>query len=396
MGYVELLRRPGALPVAGALVLAWLSFGAVSLSILLAVAHAEGSFRSAGIAVAAFSLGSGAFAPLRGRTVDRRGLPVLLLFGGAHGAALVALALLAGGSAPLAVLAAAAGLAGATAPPLVATARKSWSSVVEEGLLRRAYALTSLIGDVALVAAPAAAGAVAAWSTSTALVLCAACAVGATAVLTRTRTAEHGVVETAHARAASPIRSPRFRVVLTVSVALGLALGLVEVTVPTLVAAAGERSLTGVVLAAFALGSVAGGLWFGRISWKLEAEDRYLLAVGALALALVPLAFAHPVWLLALLLVMAGSAFGPATISLFEALDVLAADTAVEAFTWVTTAEAAGTAAGATLAGYVLAAGQWLPFTISAGSLAVPAAVALGVRRITASAVATPPAEAEG
>jgi predicted MFS family arabinose efflux permease len=327
-----------------------------------------------------------------GRAVDRRGLPVLLLFAAAYGAALVALALLAAGSAPLALLAVAAGLAGATAPPLVASARKSWSTVVEEGLLRRAYALTSLIGDAALVAAPAVAGAIAVWSTSATLALCAACAIAAAAVLAQTRPAERDTAEPARPQPASPIRSRRFRAILAVSTALGLALGLVEVTVPALVSAGGERSLTGAVLAAFALGSVAGGLWFGRVPWKAAAEDRYLVAVGALALALVPLAFAHPIWLLALLLIVAGSAFGPATVSLFEALDVLAADSAIEAFTWVTTAEAAGTAAGAALAGYTLAAAaQWLPFTIAAASLAVPAAAVLAARRLGGGKAAARP-----
>jgi ABC-2 type transport system permease protein len=59
-------------------------------------------------------------------------------------------------------------------------------------------------------------------------------------------------------------------------------------------------------------------------------------------------------------LVIAGVGFGPATIALFEAVDVFAAQSATEALTWVTTAGALGTALGASASGFAsIRLGSW-------------------------------------
>src|SRR5205823_6802448 len=69
---------------------------------------------------------------------------------------------------------------------------------------------------------------------------------------------------------------------LAVSVALGIALGLVEVAVPAAATRWGDATYSGILLGMFALGSVGGGLWFGHRHWRRPAEQRYLLAVVAL------------------------------------------------------------------------------------------------------------------
>ncbi|MGI8421542.1 MAG: MFS transporter, partial [Gaiellaceae bacterium] len=79
--YRALLGLPAARRLLAALAFAWLSFGMVGLAVLLAALRASGSYAVAGAAVAAFSVGAGALAPVRGQLVDRRGgrqtLPVL-------------------------------------------------------------------------------------------------------------------------------------------------------------------------------------------------------------------------------------------------------------------------------------------------------------------------------
>src|SRR6266496_1842894 len=94
--YVALLGRPRARRLLGALAAAWLSFGMVGLAVFLSVHRATASFGIAGVGVAAFSIGSGALAPLRGRVLDRRGvrrwLPIFATF---YGLSLALLALFA-------------------------------------------------------------------------------------------------------------------------------------------------------------------------------------------------------------------------------------------------------------------------------------------------------------
>lgn len=394
--YRALLGQRSARRLLAALCAAWLSFGIVGLAVFLAARGATGSDGQAGVVVAAFSAGSGLLAPLRGRLVDRHGvLPWLPLLAAGYSVSLGSFALLAGSGAGAWPLAACAVAAGASAPPLVGTARSLWIEAVEESLVRRAYALTSLIGDVGLVVAPAISGllfVLVDWSplalAATAALLAVALLVRATSVHSRDAGAESVEIRPGPAPAgASLLRDGAMRTILLVSIALGAALGLVEVAVPAAAARWGEEGLSGPLLAAFAGGSVVGGLWFGRRDWKAPARSRYLGAVAVLAVALAPPALAGGPATLAPLLVVAGLGYGPATISLFEALDLVAPSRAIEAFTWVTTAEALGAAAGAAASGWsVESIGTWAPFVIGSGVLLVVAGPALvGARVGTAS-----------
>lgn len=384
--YLGLLGWPGARRLLLALVGAWLSFGMVGLAVFLAVHRASRSAPLAGVAVAAFSIGSGALAPARGRVIDRHGVwPWLVVLAGGYGAWLLALILAAHTHVPRWWLAVCAGGAGASAPPLIASIRSQWACVVDTTLLRRAYALMSLLGDFGLVTAPALGGilfAVAPWSP---LAGCAIAAVVAAAVAAHhaPTVGRSGGPHTDR----SPLASAALRVLLAVSVALGAALGLVQVAVLAAATRWGVTASAGFLLGAFALGSVTGALWFGRRPWQRPPHQRYLLAVLALAPAVAPPLLAHNAVVLAPLLLVAGLGYGPATISLFEALDVLAPRKPTQAFTWVTTAQALGTAAGAGAAGAAsVRLGTWAPFAIASVVLAASAAAALLWQRTTVAA----------
>ena len=137
---------------------------------------------------------------------------------------------------------------------------------------------------------------------------------------------------------------------------------------------------SGLLLGAFAAGSILGGAFFGTRSWRGTAPQRYLLTALVLALLLLLLPLAASPAALAGLLVVAGLAFGPATVSLYETIDVVAPRAAAtEALTWITTAEAVGMAAGAAGAGLLAtSAGPRYAFLAAAAVVAAPASVALG------------------
>jgi MFS family permease len=314
--------------------------------------------------VAAFSVGAGALAPLRGRLVDRHGRRALLPFAGGYALALVSADVVAARGASVWPLAVLAGLAGASAPPLVAALRAAWSSAVEAPLVRRGYALTSIVGDTGAVAAPALASALFVVSAWAPLAVCAAAAVwAATSRIPHVVTSEPGRG-----------RPPAW--LLAVSIALGTALGLVEIGAPAAAAHWNEQVAAGPILAAFALGSIAGGLWAGRRPGGAP-RGRYLAAVTVLGAALAPAAAARDVLELAAALAVAGLAFGPATIALFEALDAYAPASPTAALTWVTTAEALGTAVGAAAAGALAGrVGEASPFAAASAVLVVAAVTA--------------------
>jgi MFS family permease len=376
--YRALVAQPSARRLLAALAVAWVSFGGVSLAVLLAVRRSTGSYAAAGAAAAGFSLGSALVAPARGRLVDRRGGRVLPALAGAYGVALALLALLARATTPAWALVAVATAAGASAPPLVASARGAWSTIVEGALLRRAYAATAAVGDAALVGAPAVAGLLCAWTPVAALAVCAVAAPAAALVEARFV----GAGGSGGAGDGRSRLSGGFTVLLAVSVALGASLGLVEVAIPAKATGWHHAPLAGVLLGCFALGSIAGGLLAGRLAGAAPPLRRYLVAVLGIAVALVPPVTASGPLALGLLLVLCGLGYGPATVALFECLDGETGVGATEALTWVTTAEAVGSAAGAAAGGLLVThVASGAPFPVAVAALALPAVAALLISR---------------
>jgi MFS family permease len=362
-----------------ALSAACISFGMAGLTLLLTVQHATGSYPDGGFAVACFALAAGLSAPVRGRLVDRRGakrwLPALAL-----GYAFALVAIDVGGrlGAPLWLLLVCALGVGGSTPPLFSSARAVWPQAVEPHLLRRGYALTSLLGDIGQVAGPTLAGLLFLISPWLAPIVCAATGLLGAALSVPTR-------DPAHTRVPRPMprlfASRALLALLGISIAFGASQGIVQVAVPTAAGRWHHPSLAGPLLASFALGSVLGALWFGTRHWRRPVIDRYLIAVGALGVLTAPAALATNPAALAPLLLLAGFAFGPATVSMFETLDAVAPGSGTEALTWVTTAEAGGSSAGSALAG-VLAVhtGTWAPFLIASVIVVIPAGAALSLR----------------
>lgn len=379
--YLALVRLAPARRLLYALSAAGLSFGMVALTVLLTVERSTGSYPDGGFAVAAFALAAGVSAPVRGRLVDRRGartwLPVLSV---GYAAALVALDLVAQADGPAWLLVGLGGLTGLTTPPLFASARVVWAQAVDPALVRRGYALTSLLHDLGQVAGPALASLLFLVSTWIGAIACGVAAVAAGLLSLPTRDPAHYT----HDPHPMPnlLRSRPLLGLLAVSIVLGGGEGLVQVGVPIAAARWHHSSLAGPLLASFAVGSVVGGLWYGGRHWRAPVLDRYLGSVLALGLLLAPVVLARGPVSLAPLLLLAGLAFGPATVALFETLDVVAPGSGAESLTWVTTAEAGGSAAGSALAG-VLAThgGATAPFAIASAILTAPAALALLSRK---------------
>jgi hypothetical protein len=310
--------------------------------------------------------------------VDARGPGALAVLAAAHGgaAALLVAGCLAGG-API-VLAAAAGLAGVFAPPLIATARAMWPQVAGPELAGAAHALNAGLADGAQLLSPGLTGAVAALA-SPALAL-AALVTGATSAAALLASAGWARAPAATRRASPPMWGPGLRTVVVCDAGMGVWIGALEVAVTAVAARAGAPVLAAIPLSASAVGGLAASVWSGTRRGT-DAGARYMAGcwVAAVALALTPAVGSLAG--IAVLVTLAGAGFGLLGVALFQLLDRLVpADRAVEAFTWLTTAQAAGTAAGAALAGALATGALWLV----AGS-AIAVAIAVLARRRTLS-----------
>ncbi len=350
-----ILRDRRVAAIVAASLAARLPFSIMGLATVFYVQGQTGSFAAAGLAVGAFSLTSGALAPLRGRLVDRRGMRRgLLPLGCAHAAAtlLVLLAGAVGGSAALLVLATAA--CGATAPPVNASMRSLWPSLVEPRQLDSAYGLEVVLQEISFLLGPLIAGVlISLFSTATPIAVSALLTVLGVAAIAAQRVAREW--KPAVSSAQNPLRSAGVRTIVAALAVGAVSLGVLEVAVPAFGEEHGSAASAGVLFSVMAAGSIAGGVWYGTRKWRVAAIWRF---IAASTVAIAGYALTIPASSLALFglgLLLFGVTLAPALAAVYSLLDDVAPDgTAVESVTWITTATALGAALGAAVAGVVV------------------------------------------
>ncbi|MBO9533371.1 MAG: MFS transporter [Solirubrobacteraceae bacterium] len=376
--YRALLARPGTRPLLAASSLAWFSYSIYGLGFVLVVEHGTGSFATAGAVIAAFSAGSAALAPLRGRLVDRCGRSALLAFAAVHVVALLALIAAAesGASAgPLVVLGA---LGGASAPPLIAVARSEWSRAAGPSLAPIAHGLNAALSEFAQVIGPllvAVAAGGAADPGPPVAVLLGGVLLAAVVLARAMPTSPAHPPDEAPGREASlrPPGGAGFLIVAGGELLLAIAFGALDIALPALTARDGSAADAAFPLAALAAASAAAALLSGTRATRVAPSSRFAAGLGLGAVGLALLAVLPELVPLAIACLPAGAGMGLAFAAVFELLDAVVDEhRAIEAFTWLTAAGGAGAAAGAALAGLSLAHGH-----VGHAMLVAPAAAGL-------------------
>ena len=325
--YRALLALPGArapvvLSAAGSM-----PIGMFGLGILLLARDATGSFAEAGRVVGAFSVANALGAVAQGRLMDRLGQTrVLRAAAAGHVPALVALVIAANAGAATWVLALCALCGGATFPQVPAAMRSLWGALVEEpGQRETAYAMVSIVFEVAVVTAPALVAAIVAVSSPQVAVLVAAALGAGASVAFSTTPGSRRWRGTPHEVGwLGPLGAAGMRTVFGALVAFGTAVGIVQVAVPAFAAERGSAATGGVLLAALSAGSLMGGLVYGARSWPGSAARRLVLLLVGLGAAFALLAVAGSEAALAALLVLSGLLLAPTTVIGSTLLDTVA------------------------------------------------------------------------
>ncbi len=385
--YAAVLRLPGAPALTVAGVLGRLPVGMIPLAMVLLVQQMTGSYAPAGVATAAYSLATAATAPVLGRFADRIGpVPVLLAAAIGYPVAVAALLGAVFGDAPIALVWAAAALLGTCQPPLTATVRSVWADLTAPPLtdLRQpALALETTVFEIVFVLGPLLAGVLAAVaSPAAAFVVAAVLAVGGTTTvaLGRATRAWRPHPDRRPVRGFGAAAAAGMPILLMVAVGLTFAFGIVGVTLPAFAelhaspdAAAG---VAGFLLGIWGVGSIVGGLWFGTRQFAASLPAQWAAALGAVAAGMAVLAVVPNVPLMAVALVVAGSAIAPAlTVENTLVARITPAGMTNEAYTWVGMVAFAGSAAGAAVAGVVVdrPGGVLIAFALAATSTALSA-----------------------
>ena len=176
--------------------------------------------------------------------------------------------------------------------------------------------------------------------------------------------------------------APGVQTILAVAVFMGLAFGLVEVSLPAFAEQHGSRALAGLAFASFAGGSLVGGLVIGL---RHGVDDRTRLVLFT---ALLPAGLALPLLAGSIpeicgLLFLAGLPIAPLITGAYGLVEKVApAGTHAETFAWIGTAITAGIAAGTALGGWLVDQhGVRVAIASGAGAACLAAVVASARRR---------------
>jgi MFS family permease len=383
--YRSVLSVPGFVRVFSMALIGRLPQGMTSLAILLLVRTHTGSYAAAGIAVGAYDFATAAGAPLLGRLVDRFGRArVLGPVAGAQGLMLVALVLAAHRGAGAVILIVLSAAAGALMPPIAPSMRALLRDIVSDPEVREtAYTLESVVQELVWVTGPLLVAAVIAFAEPTAAVLLSSAICISGTALFVSSPAAHGSGTRAVRRGRSPVLAiAELRALLGPIFLNGLALGAISVGLPALALHAGSRPATGLLLAVWSLGSMAGGLWYGARTWRMPLPTRYraLLLTGVVCMA--PLIAARTIPEGVVGAVLAGLCIAPVFSCQYALVGrAVPAGVETEAFTWVSSALIGGLAAGSALGGAVVAAGGVsAPFALAVAAMGLAALSAVRMR----------------
>jgi predicted MFS family arabinose efflux permease len=356
---VLLATQIGRIPQASA-PLALLLFGRQTLSLA-----------TAGLLVAGYTAGMAAGTPLLARAVDRRSQPPVVLFASLLSA--VGFLLVAAGIGGTGVLLAGAVVAGLGTPPLEACLRALWPALVPPAAVTAAYSLDIAVQEVIFVVGPLVTlAAVALAGPSAGLVAAAVLQVAGSAIYARTPAVRGWRGEAAPRHWSGPLRVPRFVLLIGGIACVGAAVGSLPVALTGYAEALSDRSVSGWLLACQAVGALIGGLLYTRA--RPGGRRRLPLFTVGFAVGYLPLMLMPGAGWMAPLTALCGLALPPLLTVAFLTADAVApAGTVVEAFAWIATAFAIGSAAGSALAGPLVDSGLRLGFGFApvAGVLAV-------------------------
>jgi MFS family permease len=385
--YLQVLRTPHALPMVLAAFIGRLPLSMVGLGCVLLVASETGSYGFGGAVAAVGAVTTALAGPVIGRLADSHGqrkvlLPVVAVFVAAGCAFLAAVK----EDWPRWTVFAAAGVAGACIPPVSSMIRVRWTHLLRGShRLPTALAMESVVDELVFIVGPvlvtflsttghATSGVVTAFTLAT---------VGSLLFAAQHRT-EPPPGGHESRKGPSAMRTNGLRVLFVVGAAVGAILGTLEIALVAFADEVGAMSLSGVLIAGLAVGSMASGIGWGAVHWHQPLRHRLAIVLVLLTVLTLPLLLIRDIWLMIPFVVLAGVAVSPSLISSFTLAEVLVPRAAVtEAFTWIGTALGLGVAVGASVAGKIVdVAGANWAFSVATVAAGVAALVVGGCQRL--------------
>ena len=394
--YRTVFRIPGAGAFCAASFVMRMPLAMYALGIVLVISAREGKYGFAGLLSACYVFGNAVGTPVLSVLVDRYGQRRLIPpVGALHAASGVAFAIMLKTGAPDWSLVLPAVVFGFSYLPVGSLVRARWSNLLAgRPELSTALSVESVLDEVIFVLGPLTATVLATQADPVlVLYLGMALVTGGGTWLTSLRATEppvHPRVE--GTRSVSALRSRGMVNLTLASVAMGAVFASAEVSMVAFCGQHGKRPLSGLVLAAIAVGSALSGFVYGAVDWRSDVLRRY--RVQSLVFATLPLVLlaVTGVPVLAVCAFVLGLGIAPALITMFGLVQqIVPARALTEGLSWIGTGLNVGYGAGAAMVGGIADAhGARTAFLVVIGS-AVPVGLLGLVLRARRSAVALSP-----
>lgn len=362
--------------------------GSGTVAILLYLTHSGVGYGQAGVATASYGIATAIGSPVLGRIVDRtRQAPVLLASSFAAAAGYLALTVVDPKAHFLSAIACVA-VAGLFTPPLEACLRAIWASVLGDArLVHSAFALDSGLQELIFIVGPLlASGTAAAINPSFGLIFVTVLSLGGTIAyclvtpVGRWRAAATSAASHEPVRWWGPLGRLSVSAILISFLFIGATIGILNLTAVAYSDDTGSAARSGIVLGANALGALIGGIAYGRKMPTSAAIDHLPALCGALLLCYLPvaaisIAFSPGLLAICAAVFLAGIPLAPTIAAAFAALSTQTIPgTETEVFAWLVSMMLLGNAAGAAIAGVLIADRSW---SWGAAVIAVPLVVAV-------------------
>jgi hypothetical protein len=391
--YRTLLRAPGAAAFFLTAAAGRVGIAMTGLGIVWLVHARTGSYTTAGLVTGGFAVAEAVAGPQLARLIERFGqsrvLPPALL---AHAAAVATLLALVAAGTPDWLMTAAGVLAGATIPQLGALSAARWAALLRDeraAALPTAFALESLANELAYLAGPALVSILGASGYPAAGTVLAATLVvaGGLCFAAQRRTAPPASGAGERHRPGRSLLPPGFAVLVGVNLAIGGFFGAMQISVTAFAVKHGAAGTAAALFTVSGCASLLAGWVYGLRQWRTAPRVQLAVTAAGLAIGCLPLLVAGSPLELGFGVALTGLAI-PLVLILCSVLAEAAVHQAVltQAFVWLNSASAVGSAGAAAAAGWAVgtfgAHGGFAVAAIATGVMAVLAVTGLRALRV--------------
>jgi Major Facilitator Superfamily len=383
--YRTLLREPGAAAFFLTAAVGRVGIAMTSLGIVWLVHARTGSYVTAGLVTGGFAVAEAVAGPQLARLIDRFGqhrvLPPALL---AHAAAVAILLTLVAAGTPDWLMTAGGVLVGATIPQLGALSAARWAALLRDERaagLPTAFALETLANEMAYLAGPALVSILGASGyPEVGTVLAATLVVaGGLCFAAQRRTAPPASGAAERHRTGRSLLRPGFTVLVGVNLVIGVFFGAMQISVTAFAVEHGAAASAAVLFTVSSCAALLAGWLYGLRRWRTAPPVQLAVATAGLAVgSLLLLVSGSPVEL-GIGVALTGMAIPPILV-----LCTLLAQSAVhqavltQAFVWLNSASAAGSASAAAATGWAVSTfGAHGGFAVAATATGVVALLAV-------------------